>query len=182
FAAQLQQYVKAHAPKAELLLHETWAYRCDDPRFVPKTPKVEPSTQEAMYAGLNNAYLAIAKELGLRRLPVGDAFHLADTDPKWGYKPDSKFDPKSAVAPALPDQTHSLHVGWRWSKSKDGKDVLGMDGHHANAAGEYLGACVWYEVLFKESAVGNAFVPKDLKPEDAEVLQGIAHRAVEAAK
>lgn len=29
-----------------------------------------------------------------------------------------------------------------------------MDGHHANLAGEYLGACVWYEELFGDSVVG----------------------------
>jgi len=182
FAAQLQQYVKTHAPKAELLLHQTWAYRCDDPRFGPKTPKTEPATREAMVASLSAAYQTIAKELGLRRIPVGDAFHLADSDPKWGYKPDASFDLAKAVAPALPDQTHSLHVGWKWSTDKEGKQKLGMDGHHANTAGEYLGACVWYEVMFKESAVGNSFVPKGLSPEDAKVLQDVAHKAVTAAE
>jgi len=182
FAAQLQQYVKTHAPKAELLLHQTWAYRCDDPRFGPKTPKTEPATREAMYASLSAAYQTIAKELGLRRIPVGDAFHLADSDPKWGFKPDASFDAAKAVAPALPDQTHSLHVGWKWSADKEGKQKLGMDGHHANSAGEYLGACVWYEVMFKETAVGNPFVPKGLAPEDAKYLQETAHKAVTAAE
>jgi hypothetical protein len=57
-----------------------------------------------------------------------------------------------------------------------------MDGHHAGVAGEYLGACVFYEVLFKESCVGNTFVPKDLKPDEAEYLQKAAHRAVAAAE
>jgi len=180
FATQLQEYVKKHAPKAELLLHQTWAYRVDDPRFSPKAPAAgEPKSQEEMYAMLSAAYKTIAKELGVRRIPVGDAFHLADTDPAWGFKPDAKFDKSKAVAPELPDQTHSLHAGYKWGK--DGK--LGMDGHHANTAGEYLGGCVWYEMLFGESAVGNAFAPKDLKPEDAKYLQGIAHQAVaEASK
>jgi hypothetical protein len=55
-----------------------------------------------------------------------------------------------------------------------------MDGHHANLAGEYLGACVWLEVLFQQSAVGNAFVPKGLDPAYARFLQETAHRAVAA--
>ena len=88
----------------------------------------------------------------MKLIPVGDAFHLADSDSQRGFKPDAAFDRTSAVAPALPDQTHSLHVGWRWSKDKAGKESLAMDGHHSNAAGEYLGACVWFEILFKESA------------------------------
>jgi hypothetical protein len=39
---------------------------------------------------------------------------------------------------------------------------------------------VWYEVLFGESAVGNAFVPKGLEPDYARFLQETAHQAVQA--
>ena len=56
-----------------------------------------------------------------------------------------------------------------------------MDGHHANLAGEYLGACVWYEVLFGESVVGNSFVPPGLDKTHAHFLQETAHKAVAAA-
>jgi hypothetical protein len=179
FAGQLRDFVKLHAPSAELLLHETWAYRCDDPRFAPRTPPVEPSSRQAMYEGLRDAYRTIGKELGARLIPVGDAFHIADSDPEKGYRPDPAFDPKTATAPAVPDQSRSLHVGWQW-KEKDGKRTLAMDGHHANAAGEYLGACVFYEALFKESVEPVAFVPKELDAERAAWLRGVAHRAVVA--
>ncbi|HEY6169777.1 MAG TPA: DUF4886 domain-containing protein, partial [Verrucomicrobiae bacterium] len=179
-AARLRDYIKQHAPRAELLLHQTWEYRRDDPRFAVATPRTgEPATQEAMYRGLASAYEIIAKELGVRRIPVGDAFHLANNDPQWGYRvPAEKFDSKRAKPPELPDQTHSLNMGWQWKKQKDGKQTLGMDGHHANTAGEYLGACVWYEVLFGRSAVGNAFVPTGLGAAYAKFLQETAHRAV----
>ena len=30
-----------------------------------------------------------------------------------------------------------------------------MDGHHANTAGEYLGACVFFEVLFGKASSGT---------------------------
>lgn len=183
FAAQLQEYVKKHAPKAELLIHQTWAYRRDDPRFGPKNTKADPATSEVMYTMSSAAYITIAKELGVRRIPVGDAFHMADSDPEWGYKVDEKFDRAKAMPPDLPDQTHSLHAGWRWVKSKDGaKTTLEMDGHHAGVAGEYLGACVWYEFLFKEPVAGNTFLPKGLTREEADYLQKVAHRAVEALK
>lgn len=182
-AGWLRNYVSKHAPQAKLLVHETWEYRVDDPRFAVKTPKPgEPKTQDEMHQGLRAAYDKIAAEFGARIIPTGDAFHLADTDAKWGFRVDAKpFDAKTAKEPALPDQTHSLHVGWRWAKSKDGKKiVLSMDGHHANLAGEYLGACVWYEVLFGDSPVGLAFIPKGLDAAYARFLQETAHQAVQA--
>lgn len=179
FAGQLYAFIKRHAPTAEVLLHETWEYRRDDSRFSPKNSVAgEPLTQEAMYQGLSNAYKTIASELKVPLIPVGDAFRLADSDPEWSYKPDTSFDRKNAKAPALPDQTHSLHVGWQWKKQPDGRITLGMDGHHANAAGEYLGACVWYEVLFKDDVTENTFVPKGLDAAYAKYLRQTAHRAV----
>ena len=179
YAAELRDYIKQQAPQAEVLLHETWEYRCDDPRFAVSKPKPgEPPTQDAMYQGLSAACSTIAHELGIRRIPVGDAFHLADTDAQWGFRPNAHFDAKGAKPPELPGQAHSLHVGWNWSKPKDGTPKLTFDGHHASVAGEYLGACVWYEVLFGRSAVGNPFVPAGLDADYARFLQQTAHRAV----
>lgn len=180
FASLLRDYIKQHAPDAEVLLHETWEYRIDDPRFSAKTPKPgEPLTQDEMYRGLSGAYETIAKELGVRRLPVGTAFHIANRDPQWGFRVSPvPFDSKNAKPGELPDQTHSLNVGWNWKKQTDDQVKLGMDGHHANLAGEYLGACVWYEVLFGRSVEGNAFVPKGLDADYAKFLQATAHRVV----
>jgi len=183
YAKELFDYIHRYAPKAEVLLHETWPYRRDDVRFYADFRRAgEPATQEAMYEGLSKAYETIAAELGVRRIPVGDAFQMANTDPQWGYKKDMVFDFKNAQPPALPDQTHSLNMGWQWAKQKDGTMKLTMDGHHANAAGEYLGACVFYEVLFGESVVGNAFVPPTVDGEYAKFLRETAHAAVEKAR
>ena len=183
YAATLRDYIKQYAPQAELLVHETWAYRRDDPRFSTASPAPgEPATQEAMYRGIANTYRTIATELGARLIPVGDAFHRADTDPKWGYQVDTTFDFKLARPPALPGQTHSLHIGWRWVKQKDGQLKLSIDGHHASAAGEYLGACVFYEVLFGETVVGNPFIPLGIDPTYAQFLQETAHQAVANSK
>lgn len=182
FAGQLYDYIKKHAPQAEVLVHQTWEYRVDDPRFKVASPKAgEPKDQNAMYEQLTAAYKKICEELGTRRLPVGDAFHLANNDSKWGFHEDTKFDSKKAVEPELPDQTHSLNVGWKWT-TKNGKTTLTMDGHHANTAGEYLGACVWYEVLYGQSVVGNKFVPKGLDAAYAKFLQETAHKAVIAVQ
>lgn len=181
YAANLAGLVRTLAPSAALLVHQTWAYRCDDPRFTkPSGAPGEPATQAAMHEGLTRAYGTIASELGARIIPVGDAFHAADTDAAWGYRPDRAFDAATARAPALPDQAHSLHAGWRWTTPTNGPPKLTMDGHHAGLAGEYLAACVWYEVLFRANAVSNAFVPKGLDADYARFLRATAHGAVAA--
>jgi hypothetical protein len=184
YAGQLQALVQRYAPMAELLIHQTWAYRSDDPRFASSSNNpLEPSTQADMYEGLTSAYKSIEEELHIRRIPVGDAFFLADSDPDSGYRPDPNFDWQRPEYPQLPDQSHSLHVGWRW-QNKPNSDTwtLGIDGHHASAAGEYLAGCVWYEILFEESSVGNPFRPQDLDEGYVAFLQQTAQRAVAAAK
>lgn len=103
-----------------------------------------------------------------------------DTDKNWGYRIDSKFDFENAAYANLPDQTHSLHVGWHWRKQQDGNWQLRMDGHHANSTGEYLLGCVWFETLFNENVVGNSYTPKGIDPNYAEFLQQTAHATVSA--
>lgn len=183
FAKQLAEYVERHAPTATLMIHQTWAYRIDSPRFSAATPKPgEPRTQREMHDGLTSAYRTMAVELGICRIPVGDAFHLAETNAMWGYRVDKAFCFDSARPPALPDQTHSLHVGWRWQKESAERQKLALDANHANLAGEYLGACVWYEVLFAKPCADTTFVPKGLDGDYARFLRETAHAAVEAAK
>ena len=178
YADSLAELIRQHAPDAQLMIHQTWAYRVDDPRFARTSPRPgEPATQAEMYQGLRAAYRQIADQLDAGIIPVGDAFYLADTDGVWGFRVDTAFDSAAAQSPALPDQTHSLHVGWRWRTAGDSTRQLAYDGHHANTAGEYLGACVWYEVLFGESVVGNSFVPAGLDRGYAQFLQQTAHRA-----
>ena len=180
YATWLRDCVTKNAPQAKLLIHQTWEYRKDDPRFTKPSDKPgEPKTQDEMYQMLTAAYTKLARESGSRIIPTGNAFHAANSDPTWGYKVDTAFDFKSAKYPALPDQTHSINMGWQWKKQKDGKYTLGIDGHHANTAGEYLGACVWYEVLFGESAVGNSYIPKGIPADYARFLQETAHKAVQ---
>jgi hypothetical protein len=181
FAKELRDYIHLYAPGATLEIHETWEYRVDDPRFTkPGSKPGEPKTQDEMYRGLSTAYTTIAKELGVREIPVGDAFDLANHDPQWGFHPPEKpFDAKTARPGELPDQTHSLNVGWKWSQKPGGPAQLGMDGHHASTAGEYLGACVWYEVLFGKTVENNSFVPPGLDADYARFLRATAHRAAQ---
>jgi len=181
-AAELCEYIHRYAPNSEIVLHQTWAYRVDDPRFSVVDPEPgEPRTQREMYEGLTRAYDEIAAELKVRVVPVGDAMFAADSDATWGYRTDKLFDPKKADHPQLPDQTHSLHVGWRWSastKNKAARPSLKIDGHHASAAGQYLAGCVFFEFLYGKSVVGNEFMPPKLDEKYVRFLQETAHAAV----
>ncbi len=178
FGEDLYHFIKERAPDSKVMVHQTWAYRVDDPRFVPANEGKEPHTHREMYEQVRAAYHGFAKEFDLGILPCGDAMFLADTDPEMGYKPDQKFDFKTAATPALPDETYSLHTGWFWKKNDAGEKTLKLDGHHAGIAGKYLLGCVWFEVLFGESVVNNSFVPKGIDPDHARFLREKAHEAV----
>lgn len=175
YANSLAAYARKHAPTAEIVVHQTWAYRADDPLFKKDLPEAQ------MYEGLRSAYAKTAGEIGARVFPVGDAFERARIDPAWAAAfPDPKYDYKDPVFPALPDQKHSLHTGYSWNKPKDGgKPTLKLDGHHANAAGQYLGGAVWFECLYGQSVVGNTFVPAGMSKEDVAFLQKVAHETVQ---
>ncbi len=173
YAKELADYIHKYAPGARIVLHQTWAYREDDPAFKAGF------TQAEMRRRLQSAYRTIAGELGAEILPVGDAFENARLDPQWkGRFPDPAFDYARPPYPRLPDQSHSLNVGYTWGKDKEGRWRLDYDGHHANANGEYLGAAVWFEFLFGRSAVGNEFVPREVTSGDAAILARIAHETV----
>lgn len=175
-ADQLIAYIRKYAPQAEIVLFETWAYRADHGFW-----GVANLNADSMYRKVRAAYDGLAKDAGLRVIPCGDAMEMARRDPDWGpFEPDPAFDPKTAVYPALPgNERHALNIGYGWMKDpKTGADVLGRDGTHANAQGEYLLGCVWFEFFFGQTVVGNTCVPQSVGKENAVILQRIAHRVV----
>lgn len=65
----LLSYVRAAAPQARVLLHQTWAYERDSTH--PQFPRYH-SDQREMYARLREAYASAARHCGLKLLPCGD--------------------------------------------------------------------------------------------------------------
>ncbi len=174
FAPKLVAHLTSLRPAAEIVVHQTWAYRVDADKFGLIEPRKNAANQREMVERSRAAYWEIATELGLRVIPTGDAMWRVDSDATWGYRRDASFDPKTAVRPALPNQSHSLHVGYRWSA--EGK--LNKDANHANAAGEYLGALVWYGFLFNESPEKLAFTPAGVDAAFAAHLRKVAWQIV----
>lgn len=172
-ANELVAAIRENAPGAEILIHQTWAWRSDDRRF----QEDEAFSQEVMYEKLRANYRSLAKELQLRLLPVGDAFQQARQSPNWQYRKDPNFDFKNPPAGALPNQDGSLIVGYRWAK-KDGQETFGLDSIHANTAGSYLGAGVWYLMLFNEDKIPESYCPQGLTQEQAAELRSVAEAIV----
>jgi hypothetical protein len=170
-AKQLIDTIRRLAPKAEIVIHQTWAYREDHPFF----QKDDGFTQQKMYDGLRAAYKELSARHGLRILPSGDAMQAARGTPRWQYRPDLDFDFKNPPAGRVPDQKGSLNVGWRWTKDKKGKQVFSLDAIHANVAGRYLTGCVFFEGFYGVDCTGVTFVPDDLTKDDAADLRRIAH-------
>jgi len=174
YADELIAGIRRHAPTAEIVVHETWAYREDHAFF----QQGDGFTPAKMYAGLSAAYRGFAASKGFRILPVGDAFELARRSPRWTYTPDPAFDFKNPPPGQLPDQRTSLNAGWVWKKDKEGRPVFSLDATHCNDAGKYLAGAVWYLMLFNTDTLPTHYTPEGLSPTDAADLRTHALAAV----
>lgn len=173
FATNLVRELQKLQPAAKIFVHETWPYRCDATEFGLIGPNRHAQTQREMWQAVHEANRQLAAVLHAEIIPTGDAFWQIASDPKWSFKPDPAFDTKAAHPPILPDQHASLNLGYYWQK-----ETLVFDSHHANAAGEYLGALVWYASVFKESPERLKFIPENVDPEFAAHLRKVAWEVV----
>lgn len=174
YARKLYDYIKKIQPEAEVVFHQTWAYRSDAPEFTQIAKGKYAKDDTEMWQKSRAAYHTIASELGMRIMPVGDAFRKVTTSKKTAFKKDTRFNAKNAVKPALPNQKNSLHVGYQYNKEK-----LDFDSHHANNAGCYLGGLVWYTFLFKANPTKLSFKPEGVDEKFARQLRKAAKRVVE---
>jgi hypothetical protein len=203
YSGQLIAAVREHAPSARIIVHQTWAYRVDHPLFFSSNPerqsayerlrlarsrdKVQrptPITQQAMFEGLRAAYDQLAARYGLLMVPVADAFQLASALPEWRFKhPDPEFDYERPARGTTPKQPGSLIGGWFWHTDRQtGQVSFALDAKHANVAGKYLGACVFFESLTGKNARDIAWRPDELSDSKAESLRLAAHESVAARK
>ena len=112
FASNLQQLVRECAPKAELLIQQTWAYRFDDNRLDPWKIDHQP-----MYRKLTTAYDHTAADLQIRVTPTGDAVQLARETQPTPYVNSAKALLKPLKYPdKLPSETGSFVNGNRWER------------------------------------------------------------------
>ena len=166
--------VRSLAPDAEIVVHETWSYNAADARIGGKFPDW-PFDQAGMYARLETNYLALARENGLRVIPVGLAVQKrrAALAARGGV-----FDP-AALSPGDPIDLRGEPVGaLHW---KDGK--ISGDTIHLNKAGEYMQAMAWLGFLFDRDVRNLAFAPGAAgDAETCAALRAAAQDALDEAK
>lgn len=172
YAKNLYDYIKKHAPQAEVMIQQTWSYRFDDNRLT--TWKID---QNEMFNKLFEAYNKTAKELNITVIPVGSAVQLVrETQPnklKHFNRADFKY-------PDIPELTGSLIGNIKWSKDKT---KLEGDAFHLNQRGKYLQACVWFGIIFNiDPRECTAFQPSAISVDDAKFLREAAAKTVSEFK
>ncbi len=72
YLGAIADYVRIHAPKAKIMLHQTWAYEQDSDRL---TKELGYKNQTEMFEDLKSAYAKAAQELGdIDFIPSGETF------------------------------------------------------------------------------------------------------------
>ncbi len=198
FADNIHAYVRTHAPQAEVMLQQTWAYRADDPRlwdewrytpdYIQKAAEMGVTLPEegmkvgqaGMYEALTEAYSTLAKRLNLRIIPTGYAVELTranDPQPFRNYDPDLL---NTLRWPDLPPQAGDV-VGTTWwrKKPESGQMEIGRDCIHLNQRGQYLQACLWFAFLYQRPVSDVTFVPEMIGDDDALFLRRMAQQAVD---
>lgn len=164
--------VRELAPRTDLYLNMTWAYREDSPYLIDNG-----LTSETMFERLRNNYRHFAELYGCGLIPTGEAIQAWRRSHPFHY-PDPDFDYRHAVFPDLPSQESSISVGWFWNVNDtiDGIPVLTLDPNHLNLAGLYLAGATWYQALTAEDVRVTSFAPFGLDSDVARELRELAHR------
>ena len=175
YLSYLFRYLEVNYPDAKLYFKQPWSFQLGY-GYQKGTVQVEngvivagtqtaghdparrmesPETQTAMYEAIAAAARRYAEITGLPRIPCGDAWQIARANPLIGDTLCNKVDASTGA-----DITDYYHEG----------DVGG---------GQYLNACVYYEVLTGNDVRGNTWRPSyALSDEKVIALQNAAHEAV----
>ena len=156
YAKELFDYIKENYPNASLYWHQTWSYEIGygaEKSEAYQMNDVQHRTN--MYEITKSVAHSIAEENGVKIMPTGDAWEIARRNELIG----TTMCQRKAIKNGEGDYYHDGDIG----------------------GGQYLNACVWYEVLMGKSCIGNTWRPKyELSEEKIAILQAAAHEAVAA--
>lgn len=178
WAGNIIAYVKKHAPQAEVVIQQTWAYRADHPQLLPGSEWGV--SQDEMYERLTENYTKLARDYKLRIIPTGYAVQLTRRNSERKFV---NYDPAlidTLAWPDLPPQAGDVVGQCSWRKNPDtGELYLNRDLIHLNPRGQYLQACVWFAMLYGKKVSEIRLVPAELANSDVKFLQESAQQAVD---
>ena len=156
YAKLLYKYLKENYSDAELYWHQSWAYEIGygkDKSEPQQMNTVEHRT--SMHQIKREVSYMIAEQSDVKLVPTGDAWEIARQNALIGTTLCKRLEYNNGEG----DYYHDGDIG----------------------GGQYLNACVWYEVLMGKSCVGNTWRPPyELSEEKIAILQAAAHEAVAA--
>ena len=166
YFGKLHEYMKKNFPDARLMWHEVWA---PDVGYKDEITSKEQRTK--IYQAKRDVMHHMMKEYGVEGVPTGDAWEKIRDLPL--------FTTPLKATPELDRFTLCTRI-----MSGKIKDDFGHDGDIGG--GQYLNACIWFEILTGKSCVGNSFRPKyelngknlSLTEEKIKLLQNTAHETV----
>jgi hypothetical protein len=162
YAKDIYSILREKCPDARYMWYQIWGMQVGyqgpnnvaDKASYPEHLKVlTHEKQLGMYEAARTVALEMAEIHSVDRVPAGDAWQMVREE--------------TFIGDTL--------------CGKNGNDH--GDYHHDGdtGGGQYLNACVWFEVLTRKSCIGNPWRPEyDLTEEKIGVLQEYAHRAVAA--
>ena len=153
---ELYDYIKENYPNATLYWHQTWSYEIGYGKDRSEEYQMNDAEHRASMYNINKALAyKIAEENDVRLVPSGDAWQIARANELIG----TTMCKRLGVNDGEGDYYHDGDIG----------------------GGQYLNACVWYEVLMGKSCLGNTWRPPyELSEEKIAILQAAAHEAVAA--
>ena len=126
----LLPYLKAQFPNAKMLWHQTWGYQFNDGNG-DYTYSAKDKVVN-LYTQQKEFAQLIEEAYGYQRVPSGDAWNIVRTENDYNY-----------LCVRLGNVNN-------WGDGYHDGDIGG---------GQYLNACVWFEVITGQSVVGNTYVP-----------------------
>lgn len=171
YFGEMFSYIKKQFPLSRFFWHEVWANEIGY-SIAFKMETVEQRTM--IYNAKKGVAKIMADTYGLEIVPTGDA---------WEKVRDNEL--ITTPVPGIPMDKFTLCTR---VQSNALKDDFTHDGDMGG--GQYLNACVWFEIITGQSCVGNTFRPKyeyagidcSLSEEKISLLQNAAHEAVAELK
>lgn len=148
YLTDLWGYLKEQFPASRYLWQQTLSLQIG---YIADGYKVDTPEQQKAEAQLIKEYSsAVCKDYNLERVPTGDA---------WQIVRESGYDNLCARLSINNGEGDYIHEG----------DIGG---------GQFLSACVWFEIITGKSCVGNSYTPDYGMLVEMSTLQEAAHKAV----